>query len=319
MRKRQGFTLVELLVVMAIIAILAAIVVPNAARFIGRARVTRALAEVSGAETAITAMLTDAGRSSLSQLFGPGAVPVFAIKTNDPDVKVVNGSVIAGMGFAPLEWPTAISNVANFKKVMDMYSSVVYDLLRYGRDSLRVENNSPARFVINNNTLSKLGTSYMDLGNDPWGNAYNIFPGPWKVASDGGTRWPIIFRKFSIDTGTGTGLKRTVKDDGFALRNPERAQNPDLISTTFSSIVEDAATWPDKVGYPADTGKSMYIWSTGENLRSGQMVYSAIYNGQDPTSWYTGFDGAPQDGSDLGGGDDINNWDKDATWARFTN
>ena len=77
MRNKRGFTLVELLVVMAIIAILAAIVVPNAAKFIARAKVTRALAEIQGMETAITAMVADAGRSSLGQVFRVGAVPTY--------------------------------------------------------------------------------------------------------------------------------------------------------------------------------------------------------------------------------------------------
>jgi hypothetical protein len=44
-----------------------------------------------------------------------------------------------------------------------------------------------------------------------------------------------------------------------------------------------------------------------------------VYTDQfDPTNAVTWYPGA-QDGSDLGGGDDVNNWDKDSTWTRFTN
>ncbi len=307
MRKKQGFTLVELLVVMAIIAILAAIVVPNAARFIGRARVTRALSEISGTETAITAMLTDAGRSSLSQVFTPGAVPAIAV--NGPGA-ALNGKVISPV--APGNWPTVLP--ASFEAITLLYSDVVYDLLRYGRDVLRqdgtVTSNAPN--VIDRNMLAKLGTSYMDLGNDSWGSQYRFFPGPWKFSSVNGQRMPIIFRKFSVDTGNS---KRGIKDDGYSLRDLTLATPKDLITNTFSSIVEDAATWPDKIGFPADSGKSVYIWSLGENMRSGQMLYSTTYDVTNAFSWYNN----PQDGSDLGGGDDINNWDKDSTWSRFTN
>lgn len=308
MRKKQGFTLVELLVVMAIIAILAAIVVPNASKFIGRARVTRALSEIAGMETAVTAMLTDAGRSSLGQVFTPGAVPALVVNGVGA---AINGKVVTPV--EPGAWSTVVP--ANFEAITMMYSNVVYDLLRYGRDVLRQDGSvaTDATAVIDRNLLSKLGTSYMDLGNDSWGSQYRIFPGPWKFASAGGAnRWPIIFRKFSVDTGTSG---RKAKDDGYSLKNPDRATNPDLVSTTFSSIVEDADTWPDKVGFPADAGKSMYVWSLGENMRNGQMLYSATYDATNAFSWYNN----PQDGSDLGGGDDVNNWDKDSTWARFTN
>lgn len=55
----KGFTLVELLVVMAIIAILASIVVPNVINYLKRAKATRARADIAGIESGLVKMLTD--------------------------------------------------------------------------------------------------------------------------------------------------------------------------------------------------------------------------------------------------------------------
>ena len=50
MRKKHAFTLVELLVVMAIISILAAIAIPNVQKWILKGKATRAISEISNIE-----------------------------------------------------------------------------------------------------------------------------------------------------------------------------------------------------------------------------------------------------------------------------
>lgn len=71
MKRKIGFTLVELLVVVAIISILAGIIVPKVAGYIASAKAARALSEIKGAETALTKMLNDSGKNNFRQFFTP--------------------------------------------------------------------------------------------------------------------------------------------------------------------------------------------------------------------------------------------------------
>ncbi len=53
MKKQQGFTLIELMIVVAIIAILAAIAIPAYQNYVAKSQVTTALADITGAKTGI--------------------------------------------------------------------------------------------------------------------------------------------------------------------------------------------------------------------------------------------------------------------------
>jgi prepilin-type N-terminal cleavage/methylation domain-containing protein len=309
MRQKQGFTLVELLVVMAIIAILAAIVVPNASKFIARARVTRALSEVSGMETAIMAMVTDAGRSSLGQIFKPGTVPAF-VAGDDPDPAVPEGKISRAW------WAKAAAG--NMDKATKIYSDAVYDLLQNGRNVISGNNWGFLQNFLDRNVIAKLGVNYMDLGNDPWGSSYQIFAGPWNLPTPPITTStkPVYFRKFSVDTGTSG---RKPQEDAFCLKGGSATGAANRVDPPDGELAEiigdDVGTWPDFVGFPADANKSVYIWSFGENMLNSQMVYTVDFDVNNARTWYPG----AQDGAGLGGGDDINNWDKESSWSRFTN
>ncbi len=296
MRKKQGFTLVELLVVMAIIAILASIVVPNAIKYITRSRATKAQSEIASIELALTAMLSDAGRSDINHLFDPMKVREF-------------------IGLDTADLGAEMTKLA-FEAAQKLYTVTLYALLREGRVALtddytiRLSNGDsrPVNFgdVLNNNVIRKLGTSYLeDLGVDPWGNMYQIFPGPWRTKRvDGRLVSPVPFRMYmNIENSDLPGSKGAAgHPDGYEL-------------ITYDPDTEEQLT----VGFPASRNKSFFIYSLGQNMVSGQMIYNPNgYEGLDDGSGFANYD-PNQDEAFLGGGDDINNWDKGASWMRFYN
>ncbi|MFC2009830.1 type II secretion system protein, partial [Chloroflexota bacterium] len=66
----KGFTLIELLIVVAILGVLAAVVIPNVSRFIGRGETEAGETELSNIQSAVTAMMTDNGISTLPNPVG---------------------------------------------------------------------------------------------------------------------------------------------------------------------------------------------------------------------------------------------------------
>ena len=77
MKQRKGFTLIELMIVIAIIIILAAIAIPNYLRMTDRARRSRVAGDFASIATALEAYSVDWGQYPEATAFGNGAAEAF--------------------------------------------------------------------------------------------------------------------------------------------------------------------------------------------------------------------------------------------------
>ncbi len=267
MKRAFGFTLVELLVVIAIISILAGIVIPNVPKYINKARATRAYAEIKGIDLALTKMLTDAGRSDFKSGF-----------------------------FNDATWPAPVgAGQAAVREQAELYSTVFYILLRKGKYA-DADTGWPGGIQINEEVRRKLGDTYMELGNDPWGNLYQFYAGPFSpIAGDPYyiSNTGRVLSPFRIYQVTST-VPGGITEDTLTVQD---VIDPD----------DDAAT-PMDLGYPAPRKATQFVWSTGKNKQSNQ-------------EFNQGYAGPAGDVEldFIGGGDDINNWDNETSWLTFYN
>lgn len=134
-RREEGFTLVEVIVIVAVIAIVAGIVVPMIFRQIDEAKITRAEADCKSISSAIFVFRKDLG--VWPDRFGAGCTP-------DADLLYGNGNLPEGL----VAKGYATANGLNFQDVLSIDDQGCYDAGRFKGPYL------PA------------------VDADPWGNAY---------------------------------------------------------------------------------------------------------------------------------------------------
>lgn len=103
MKKQQGFTLIELMIVVAIIAILAAIALPMYRDYVAKSQLAAALAEINPAKTALEVALQENGAytPANAQELGLQTAPTarcsaYAVTANSIQCTVSGNDIVTG-------------------------------------------------------------------------------------------------------------------------------------------------------------------------------------------------------------------------------
>lgn len=150
--KSKGFTLIELAVVLAIIAVLAAILTPMVTGYIDQARVARATADAKTVSQAVTLYRRDTG-----------VYPIFSSLANSR-TGTTNASALVGPGTEPTL--TGTSYTAAWTTILTTTTLAVTQL-NTALTGLTVNDTNPAH-------VSYRGPYIGALDTDPWGNYYVV-------------------------------------------------------------------------------------------------------------------------------------------------
>lgn len=95
---QKGFTLIELMIVVAIIGILAAIAIPQYQNYIAKSQVSRAMAETGAVKTAYETCLNDGKIAAKACDLGWTASNILTLTTPEPDTDGTNKTELATNG-----------------------------------------------------------------------------------------------------------------------------------------------------------------------------------------------------------------------------
>ncbi len=100
MKKQQGFTLIELMIVVAIIGILAAIAIPAYSDYTIRAQVSEGITLAGGAKAAVSEYSMDRGRFPTDNTFAGLSAPasINGKYTSSVNTGVVQGQIVVTYG-----------------------------------------------------------------------------------------------------------------------------------------------------------------------------------------------------------------------------
>jgi type IV pilus assembly protein PilA len=93
MKKQQGFTLIELMIVVAVIGVLSAIAIPQYQKYVAKAEVASVLSTMTGIKTNLEAFIVENGRFPDNSTVGETPKDLGA-----PDVMPLGGFTLAKVG-----------------------------------------------------------------------------------------------------------------------------------------------------------------------------------------------------------------------------